>query len=152
MTIMKTPLHFISLAVLSGLFIFLNSFQSCAQLIYKEGRVSMNPESALILPVKPTLCPNSDGVELIANVEDIDNRYVYLWSGPSNNGAVTKSIVATVPGFYSVSVWDDESNPIAILTTDVHRNQEASTADTGLDQTLCFDGETSVLTHIRPKL
>lgn len=141
---MKTPLHFISVTILSGLLIFCNAMQLNAQLIYKEGRVSMNPESALILPVKPTLCPNSDGVELIANVEDLDNRYVYLWSGPSNEGAKTKSILATEPGLYSVSVWDDESNPIAVLTTTVHLNQEMSSADAGVNQTLCFDGELRV--------
>jgi len=141
---MKTPLHLNSVIILSGFMIFCNSFQSGAQLIYEEGRVLINPESALILPVKPTLCPNSDGVELIANVQDLDNRFVYLWSGPSNEGVKSKIIFATEPGLYSVSVWDDKSNPITVLTTTVYKSGEVSTADAGVNQTLCFDSELHV--------
>ncbi len=104
---MKTTLHNIAVLFVSGIVVLIGSHTASAQLAYLDGRVSFNPEGSLILPVKPTLCSNSDGVELVANVSDKDGRLNYLWAGPSNNGATTKSIKATVSGEYKVTVWEN---------------------------------------------
>jgi hypothetical protein len=141
---MKTMLH---LSRASALFIGISLMVSNhvnAQLAYHDGRVSFNPESALILPIKPTICPNSEGVELVANVTDVDNTYTYVWSGPSKNGARTKSIIATEPGEYSVSVWAGSEIPFAILTTTVKLNATVSMASPGEDLMLCYSGEIQI--------
>jgi len=83
---MKTSLHFKSVTISSGLLIFCNTMQLNAQLICKEGRVSINPKTYLISPVKPNLFCDSDGAELVV---DANNSIVYLWSDPSIYGAST---------------------------------------------------------------
>lgn len=143
-TLMKTALHNIGILFFVGVVSLIFEHNASAQLAYIDGRVTFDPESSLILPVKPTICPSSYGVELVANVSDLDGRFSYLWSGPSNDGAVTKSIVATVAGEYKVSVWEKGESPIAILTTHVLESKELSTANPGNDDVLCFYGELKV--------
>lgn len=141
---MKTSLHYMAKLFVAGIVILICVRPASAQLEYRDGRVSFNPESSLILPIKPTLCPDSDGVELVANVNDIDGRFSYLWSGPSNDGATTKSIIATVSGEYKVSIWENGESSIAILTTNVHESKELSFANPGNDEAHCFYGKLKV--------
>jgi hypothetical protein len=141
---MKTTLHLeknVALSVLM-LFVFFGSLQ--AQLAYKDGRISFNAESALILPIQPVLCLNSEGVELTANVVDINNEYTYIWSGPSCDGLIGKTIIATRPGEYTVSIWAGETYPFAILSTTVKQSEMISSAKPGQDMLLCYNGDLRV--------
>jgi hypothetical protein len=141
---MKTTLSTQNFILLFVLMLFQSLNTANSQLAYRDGKILHSPESALILPIRPTLCPGSDGVELIANVLDTDNSYVYLWTGPSNDGANTKTIVATKPGDYSVQVWTDNSELIAILGTTVNEDASLSIARPGEDRMVCFSGEIQI--------
>ncbi len=143
-TLMKTTLHYMVNLFFAGIVTLICVHTVSAQLEYREGRVFFSPESSLILPVKPTLCPNLDGVELVANVNDLDNHLSYLWTGPSNDGATTKSIIATVSGDYTVHIFDNGDVPIGTLTTRVHESKELSIANPGNDESYCFYGELKV--------
>ena len=73
--------------------------------------------SVTITPTNPVICVANPTIT--ANVSGGLAPYTYLWSGPSNNGATTSSIIPTAVGNYSVSVIDATGCPGASASTTV---------------------------------
>ena len=92
---------------------------------------------AQINPISPNLCIGSAGTTLTAVTSGGAAPYNYLWTGPSNNGATTSSILATAAGVYTLSITDATGCPAATTTVTVTQLATAGTANAGPDITVC---------------
>ena len=87
-----------------------------------------------ISPTNPIIC--SSNPTITANVTGGQAPFTYLWSGPSNNGATTSSIVPTVIGTYTVTVVDATGCPgVSSSTTVLAAPVTIGTSN----QTLCLN-------------
>ncbi len=90
--------------------------------------------SATITPENPVLCTSNP--TLTASPTGGQAPYTYLWSGPSNNGATTSSILPTVEGTYSVSISDASGCPPITISTTV---SSAPVTTGSSDQVRCLN-------------
>lgn len=92
---------------------------------------------AQINPANPTICFGSPGTTLTAVPIGGTAPYNYLWTGPSSNGATTSSILASVPGVYTLSITDATGCPAATTTVTVTQFTNTIIANAGPDITVC---------------
>jgi gliding motility-associated-like protein len=92
---------------------------------------------AQINPLNPSICFGSPGTTLTAVPIGGTAPFTYLWTGPSNNGATTSSILASVPGVYTLSITDATGCPAASTTVTVTQFANPITVNAGPDITVC---------------
>lgn len=92
---------------------------------------------AQINPANPTICFGSPGTTLTAVPIGGAAPYTYLWTGPSSNGATTSSILASVPGVYTLSIVDATGCPAATTSVTVTQFTNTITANAGPDIIAC---------------
>lgn len=92
---------------------------------------------AQINPANPSICFGSPGTTLTAVPIGGTAPYNYLWTGPSSNGATTSSILASVPGVYTLSITDATGCPAATTTVTVTQFTNTITANAGPDIVIC---------------
>jgi gliding motility-associated-like protein len=92
---------------------------------------------AQINPINPAICFGSPGTTLTAVPIGGMAPYSYLWTGPSNNGATTSTILASQPGVYTLSITDATGCPAATTTVTVTQFANPISANAGPDITVC---------------
>ena len=92
---------------------------------------------AQINPLNPSICFGSPGTTLTAVPIGGSAPYNYLWTGPSNNGATTSTILASVPGVYTLSITDATGCPAATTSVTVTQFANTITANAGPNITVC---------------
>ena len=92
---------------------------------------------AQINPLNPSICFGSLGTTLNAVPIGGAAPYNYLWTGPSNNGATTSTILASVPGVYNLSMTDATGCPSASISATVTQFANTITANAGQDRIVC---------------
>jgi gliding motility-associated-like protein len=92
---------------------------------------------AQINPLNPSICFGSPGTTLTAVPIGGTAPYTYLWNGPSSNGATTSSILASVPGVYTLSITDATGCPAATTTVTVTQFTNTIVANAGPDIVIC---------------
>lgn len=92
---------------------------------------------AQINPANPSICFGSPGTTLTAVPIGGTAPYTYLWTGPSSNGATTSTILASVPGLYTLTITDATGCPAATTNVTVTQFANTITANAGPDITVC---------------
>ena len=92
---------------------------------------------AQINPLNPAICFGSAGTTLTAVPIGGTAPYTYLWTGPSNNGATTSTILAALPGLYTLAITDATGCPAASTTVTVTQFLSTITANAGSDISIC---------------